>query len=391
VSCLSASVYPKIDSNMPIFERAHAFQVVKNALKPLPIDTCIILNAIGMQLNCSVIVDGLIHDWHRTLYEAWFDLQNLAIILFHDSAGAQINNTTVAGNPAVLLPVQDGVVALCCQQDVRFVRVMCTINFHALMTIANPGLTMLCIGFYIKLLQTTVAVTNAGGLPYNLLMWHGAANLALLTGNQVRATELKPSLQDGPILLSPADFNLGNANINAVTVCKNIHAKILHLGFKLIAASIFIQLCPGYSNQPHAVLEHIRQMSTGADGQPVTASVIEYYQRIMNAVRPFATQWQYAIIMCNCFMQGLDCTLMPQFWKKCPQHSSTHDLSRAYQCCMLPIILATVQADEDECQQIQDIACKIVTSQGFFMQGMPDAKVYPSQAETTIAQYKEGT
>jgi hypothetical protein len=39
VGHLSASVYPKIDSNMPIFERAHAFQVVKNALEPLPIDT----------------------------------------------------------------------------------------------------------------------------------------------------------------------------------------------------------------------------------------------------------------------------------------------------------------------------------------------------------------
>jgi hypothetical protein len=41
--------------------------------------------------------------------------------------------------------------------------------------------------------------------------------------------------------------------------------------------------------------------------------------------------------------------------------------------------------------EIQDITCKIVTSQGFFMQGMPGAKAYPSQAETTIAQYKEGT
>jgi hypothetical protein len=37
------------------------------------------------------------------------------------------------------------------------------------------------------------------------------------------------------------------------------------------------------------------------------------------------------------------------------------------------------------------LTCKIVTSQGFFMQGTPGAKAYPSQAETTIAQYKEGT
>jgi hypothetical protein len=114
VGCLSASVYPKIDSNMPIFECAHAFQVVKNALKPLPIDTRIILNAIGMQLNCSAIVNGLIYNWRSMLDEAWFDLRNLAIILFHNSAGEQINNTFFASNPAILLPVQDGAVALCC-------------------------------------------------------------------------------------------------------------------------------------------------------------------------------------------------------------------------------------------------------------------------------------
>jgi hypothetical protein len=344
-----------------------------------------------MQLNCSTIVNRLIYDWRSTFDEAWFDVWNLAIISFHDSGGAQINNRTVAGNPAVLLPVQDSAVALCHRQDIRFVQVMCTINFHALMSITNPGPMMLRVGFYIVLPQTTVVMTNAGGVAYNLTTWHGAANFALLTCNQVCATMLEPSLQDGPILLSPANFNLGDANIDAVTIRKNIHAKILRYGFKQFAASIFVQLCPGYSNQPHAVLEHIRQMSTGANGQPVTTSVIEYYQRMMNAARPFATQWQYAISMCNCFIQGLDCMLMPQIWKNYPQHSSTHNLSGAYQRRMLPVILAAVQAAKNECQQIQDITRKIVTSQGFIMQGAPSAKAYPSQAETTIAQYKEGT
>ena len=234
-------------------------------------------------------------------------------------------------------------------------------------------------------------MVNAGGVAYNLTSWHGMANLSLLAHDQVRATVLESSLQDRPILLSSADFNLGDANIDAVTIHKNIHAKILHLSFKQIAASIFVQLCPSHSNQPHAVLKHICQTSTVADGQPVTASVIKYNQRMMNAVRSFATQQHYAISVCDCYIQGLNPTLMPQFWKNYPQHLSAHDLSGAYQQCMLPVILAAGQAAKDECQQIQDIACKIVTSQGFFMQGMPGAKAYPSQAETTIAQYKEGT
>jgi hypothetical protein len=250
---------------------------------------------------------------------------------------------------------------------------------------------MLCIRFYIKLLQTTVVMVNSNKVVYNLTTWYGTANLAQLMGDQIHATILEQSLQDGPILLSPTNFNLDDANVNAVTIRKTIHAKILRLGFRQITVSIFVQLCPRYIDQPHAVLEHIRQMSTGANGQPVTASVIKYYQRMTNAAHSFATQQQYAISVCNFFIQGLDCTLMPQFRKNCPRHSSAHDLSGAYQRRILPIILAAAQAAKDKCQQIQDITRKIVTSQGFFMQGTPGAKAYPSQAETTIAKYKECT
>ncbi len=64
VGRLSASCYPKIKLSMPIFERAHAFQVTKSALVALPIDTRLILNAMGTQLNCSTIVDGLMHECH---------------------------------------------------------------------------------------------------------------------------------------------------------------------------------------------------------------------------------------------------------------------------------------------------------------------------------------
>ncbi len=62
VGCLSANVYPKVEPGMPNFECAHAFQVIKSTFEPLPIDTCLILDAIGLQLNCSAIVEGLMFD-----------------------------------------------------------------------------------------------------------------------------------------------------------------------------------------------------------------------------------------------------------------------------------------------------------------------------------------
>ncbi len=69
VGGLSASVYPKVDPSMPVFERAHAFQVIKSALKALPIDMRLIINAVGSQLNCSAIIDGLMYYW-RNLFDS---------------------------------------------------------------------------------------------------------------------------------------------------------------------------------------------------------------------------------------------------------------------------------------------------------------------------------
>jgi hypothetical protein len=57
--CLSANVYPKVELGMPNFESALTFQVIKSALKPFPIDTRLIMDAIGLQLICSAIFKGL--------------------------------------------------------------------------------------------------------------------------------------------------------------------------------------------------------------------------------------------------------------------------------------------------------------------------------------------
>jgi len=151
-------------------------------------------------------------------------------------------------------------------------------------------------------------------------------------------------------------FNLGEVNIESTTIRETIASEILSLGFRQICSSIFMQLCPGYSDQPYAVLEHIRQTTMGADGQPVTAAVVEYYQRMLNAARPFYPDQTYAISICDRFIQGLAPTLIPAFRRYYPMHSAVHNLSGAYQRQQLPVILAAAQAAEDECKHIQDVA-----------------------------------
>ncbi len=49
----------------------------------------------------------------------------------------------------------------------------------------------------------------------------------------------------------------------------DIDIKILKLVYKQICASLFQELCPGYSDQPQAALNHINQSYVGPDGQLV--------------------------------------------------------------------------------------------------------------------------
>ena len=175
-----------------------------------------------------------------------------------------------------------------------FAHVSSVIDFSPL-TIGHhvPGPTILRSQYYIELPQTTRVLTNGVGVAYNLTTWHGVDDLSTLLVANIRLLILDVVIQSGPIALLQADFNLGEANIDSNGLVETIHAKILKLGFNHITHSIFAQLCPNYSDQPHAALDHIQQSGVGPDGQLVTSSAIEFYQRIMNASRPFQSQRTY--------------------------------------------------------------------------------------------------
>jgi hypothetical protein len=129
----------------------------------------------------------------------------------------------------------------------------------------------------------TITLIDDRGTNYNLTSWHGTANLWTLLDANVCVLILDICLRDGPIALLQANFNLSEANIDSSGLLDKIHSKILKLGFNQICHSTFLQLCPGYSNQAHAALDHIWQSTQGPNGQQVTLTVTKFYQRLMNA------------------------------------------------------------------------------------------------------------
>ncbi len=193
VGRITVKLYPRISPAMPVHERAHAFQVNKAALKDLPTDLRLVTDAFGAQLNGSSTVKGILSDWHRYFNKRWMAFNYLTILSFHDSQGACIDNTTIAGDPQVLKPVQDGALASSRSQDVRFVRVRCTLDFRPLTTVnPYPVSPILRVSYYIELPQSSRAMTNGAGGTYTLISFCGAGDLRTLSPEDVQTQILDP-------------------------------------------------------------------------------------------------------------------------------------------------------------------------------------------------------
>ena len=156
------------------------------------------------------------------------NFNNLSILSFHRSNGVRIDTTTTAGDAAILLPVINGNLVNCRQQDVRFVRVQCTLDFVGLTTVdPYPVATILRASYYIELPQTSRAMTNGPGAAYTLVSFLGVDNICTLTPETVKADILIPVHQDGPIMLAVSDFNLTHANTDTHSIAADIDGKNL--------------------------------------------------------------------------------------------------------------------------------------------------------------------
>jgi hypothetical protein len=99
-----------------------------------------------------------------------------------------------------------------------------------------------------------------------------------LSPAEIQAQLLEVTFQDGLVNLQPACFNLSLARTDSTELRSEIKAKILRLSFSIVCNALFLKLCPGYSSQPHAAIDHIRQMHTDRDGNQVASTVQAYFQ-----------------------------------------------------------------------------------------------------------------
>jgi hypothetical protein len=382
VDKLTVKLYPVVDSSMKPPKCAHTFQINKTALYVPGIDRCAMLDTLGAQLNLSTIVHSVFGDWNRHFPCNWCNFQHLTILSFHSSAGTQVNDTTDASDSAILLPIINGSLADC-RKQVRFILVQLNLNFASLVPPSIQGLTILRVEFYIELPQSTRDMTNERSQPYCLTSWLGNADLRAMSAANLTHDVLSHTLQDGRIDLLHPKFNLTLAKTDSTPIKEEISSKIIRPTTPLVFNSLFNQLCPRYSKEPHAALDHVRQTYDDANGNTVMSSVHEYYTQILAASCPFIDQEVLPVSICQAFINGLDHRLMAGFRTHFPDYIKSQDRAATHKRKILQEMLQAAQWAEMEYKYIKAIALE---ASGFGGQAFT-AQVNASQAERTISRY----
>ena len=338
VGRFTVNLYLIVNATMMVQECAHTFQINKAALLSLALDLRTMLDALGAQLDLSASIEGMIEEWLWLFQDGWFDFTALQILSFHGDAGLQVNDTTEDANPAVLLPLVNGNLTTCCKAF-KYVRFQQSLSYRGLASPNLTGPTVLRATYYIELPLTLVGLTNGNNQRYTLLTWNGVNDLHTLTPAEVRAQILNLTLQSEPLDLLPPTFNVVSARTESASLKVDIDQKILKLACPTICGTLFTELCPGYSSQTHAALEHIRQVHLDSSGTQAVSTVQAYYQQIMSAAVPFYSQRDFPVSVCQKFMDGLDIHLQVGFCCNFPEHSVVQSLEGLHQRRTLQLML----------------------------------------------------
>jgi hypothetical protein len=119
----SVSLYPKVDPSMSDPEKAMAYQQNCTALTTADLDQRARILALAERLNLMLTAESSLADWEHKLTKNWFNFGNLTIISCHNAHGAIIPGTLMAGDPSILLPVQNGPAHQCRAEGLKYVRV----------------------------------------------------------------------------------------------------------------------------------------------------------------------------------------------------------------------------------------------------------------------------
>jgi hypothetical protein len=202
-------------------------------------------------------------------------------------------------------------------------------------------------------------MTNGQGSLYCLTTYLGPDDIRTMPPDVFLRDILSVTLQDGSIDLLFPKFKLTAAKTDSTIIEAKINMKVICLATPSVIDHLFNQICLGYSKEPHAAINHIRQMYNDSNGNAVFSFVFEYYIQILAAPCPFINQEVLPISICRAFMDGLDSLLLTGFRTYFLDYSKSQERTATHQRKVLQAMLQAALCTETELNNIRTIASEV--------------------------------
>jgi hypothetical protein len=197
---------------------------------------------------------------------------------------------------------------------VKFVRVQLALDYANLNRIKPTPNTMLCGDYYIQLPQDSVNLQNTAGNAYRLTTtFTGAADLRTLSIHDIRHDIIGATHQDSPFDLIEPSFNLTSCSTDSMVIYGELKSQVVRLASDTIHQQLFEVLVPGYSMEPHNVLNHIWQSYVDQEGTHIRLNAQVYYTAFLSAIRSFYDLEEYPIDIAGIFMDHINPALTKGF------------------------------------------------------------------------------
>ncbi len=243
--------------------------------------------------------------------------------------------------------------------------------------------------YYIQLPQDSIDLVNGAGNPYCLTTFTGAADLRTLTTKTIQRDILDATHQDGPYDLLEPSFNLTSCCTESTVTYGELKSQVVRLASATIYQQLFEVLVPGYTLEPHNILDHIFQSYVNQEGihQRLPAQV--YYTTFLNAVCSFYDLEEYPIDIAGIFMDHIDPRLAKGFRINYPDFGKARSRNALNQLTLLTDMLGALIKTETSVSNILEVITDARGGEQFLMAPPPGgfAPAFPSVAETTLNRY----
>ena len=279
----SLSVYPKILVDMPLSEKAHAFNVNRAAIEASSLNSLAKLQLMGSLHGADTIVNIIRNKWEYMALDSAKNRACMTITGFNTNTGTSIPDC-LDPTTGLIKPVQTGTIPTCRPDGVTYVKVKVACDYAK---IDKKNKASIEFATFLRLSTSRQTVNNSSGTARTLNTYDGVSDILGQSDDDFKKNIFghTNSIKE-PYDLDEVSFTGTAATPNKEKKKKDILEKVHEAVYGYILEAIFESICPNFLDDPERSFMNIRQTDPQSN---TTLSVSQYYAVAMALLNNFRT------------------------------------------------------------------------------------------------------